>query len=411
MKAFAILFAVFTFFACQSAYAEEDECIKLLAEAITNDVFDNLDAGKEVDIKTEDFIDFFVGNIDICKDFLIRKQGLLNVDNAKLGQIRLNWSVLRDSVAGILADANDSRVLFVCENHRALQVGIDVGLWVGTAVATFFTAGAGGPALAAGKTAFQAGLKTGVKAAIKQSITAGARAYASRGLAHGLSQGAIRTAAAGQVGGKIGLKTFLWTGAEALKHIPAGQVANLGMISVAKSWLWAGGKAATPYLTKRFLTEKISSNARPSNKGGAASFVYSLVDSKFSADVMNCQDTDKLLNGCYSTCDRNDLGAPKDSLNNLVIRPMYDVSVCVDRDTFVLHEIENGQKGPAFLRVIDGEWPALQNKIKANIQDKNGCNWNEDDIDLYIGKPIVNADTLTIEPAAAVIDAGIRLDE
>ena len=134
----------------------------------------------------------------------------------------------------------------------------------------------------------------------------------------------------------------------------------------------------------------------------SAGFIYSLVDSEPRTDIINCQGLD-LNEKCYSPC--NQAGdKTQDELNKQVLYPVMGKNYCVGAADYTLYEINT--RTP--LMMTPEQYNAVKNNLP-KIQDKGGCDWNEDDIDMFIGSYLY--DPNTFEPSThLLIEEVIRLD-
>lgn len=126
---------------------------------------------------------------------------------------------------------------------------------------------------------------------------------------------------------------------------------------------------------------------------GVMGVVYSWLSSDLNTEVMNCSDLDK-GEGCYLTCSEA-LAAPTDMLNTKVFKPIFGKNLCVDEETYVLREITSGLPvpGDVFITTQD-KWEQAKSVIISKVKDKRPCDWNEDDIDMYIAAPLYDPSTL-----------------
>ena len=308
------------------------------------------------------------------------------VVDAELG-IDINWDDVLIEISNVLDQAMQKRGAILCENNRSWQMTIDIVGWAATviaAVATFFTGGAGGAAVAAGRAAVGASLKTaakgiakvGGKAAAKRMSRTGGRMLAKSALNLGMT---LRTYAS--TGGKGVLKTGV-----------RNYVKTLGANLAKKKTLLAGA-----------LIYQIGGNidSRP------GSTLYSLVDSDLSTDIINCQGLDH-NEGCYTVCGD---GRGSDDMNTKVFNPILGKSYCVNEADYALYEINpDGSRGDVLI-MEKAQWDAVKNAINTSVKDTGNCDWNEDDIDFYAGFYMYDPDTLEISDGTMVIDEVIRIDE
>jgi hypothetical protein len=154
-------------------------------------------------------------------------------------------------------------------------------------------------------------------------------------------------------------------------------------------------------------------------KNGTAGTLYSLVASDISTEIINCQDLD-YGEGCYAVCG---YGNTNDDLNEKVFKPILGQTYCVNESDFTLYNTQT--KKPLMLN--EEQFRNVINKLKTEVADKgqnknvwktltnqknghHGCDWNEDDIDMYFGTYIYDPDTM--EPSSHLImEEVVRLDD
>ena len=148
--------------------------------------------------------------------------------------------------------------------------------------------------------------------------------------------------------------------------------------------------------------------------GGMAS-IYSWVADDLNPAVMNCTNTDA-GEYCYLSCTKDNLSDTSDDLNTKIFKPMLGKNLCVDEDNnYVLREIpSSGLPMAGDVAIIpESKWTEMREAIKTTVADKGKCDWNEDDIDMYVGVPLYDASTL--QPigsgATGIIVDAIRLDD
>ena len=318
--------------------------------------------------------------------------------------IDVSWDEILIAISEIMDQTNPKRGAIVCENNRSIQVGIDIVGWIATAaaaIATFYAGGAGGAGVAAGKAAIGQGLKAaakgltkvGVKGVSKKLSKEGGRQLAKAAMKMGLKanmRGFANYAGKGVL--KTGIKTFV---KEAGKNLAK----KWTKIAVANAVIYQLGKGAA----KATGGGKLNS---------ALSTIYSLVSSDLDKTLLNCQDLDH-NEGCYSVCGD---GFEDDYLNRYVFKPMFGKSYCVNPDDYALHEINpDGSRGK--LLIFDAsKQEQIISTIKSKVYDKSdsmkfGCDWNEDDIDMYFGSFIYDPDTLEISDEGMMILDATRLDD
>ena len=59
------------------------------------------------------------------------------------------------------------------------------------------------------------------------------------------------------------------------------------------------------------------------------------------------------------------------------------------------------------------KWAAAKSKIDSDVANQGNCDWNEDDIDIYVGVPLYDPETLMPidNGATGIIIDGIRIDD
>ena len=136
---------------------------------------------------------------------------------------------------------------------------------------------------------------------------------------------------------------------------------------------------------------------------------------------MNCHDLDH-NEGCYTVC--GDGKGEDDYLNKYALKPVLGKTYCVNPGDYALYEIKpDGSRGDVLV-YDDKHHNEIIKKIKASVVEKawggwydwewypyKGCDWNEDDIDMYFGFYAYDPDTLEITKEGMVIDDAIRLDD
>ena len=318
-------------------------------------------------------------------------------------KIDVSWDDILTEISNTLDNAARKRGAIVCENNRSYQAGIDTVGWLITAVAavaTFYAGGAGGAAVAIGRAALGAGLKASAKGLAKVGAKGAAKKISKAGSKQ-LAKSAI----------KIGMKS---AGANGGLFRGWANYAGKGVLKGAsKTFVKAVGKN----LTKKWTAIAASSaaiwglgNAAFTPSGGGK--FYSLLNSGLDKEFLNCHDLDH-NEGCYTVCGD---GQANDYLNDYVFKPILGKTYCVNSGDFAMYEINpDGSRGK-LLTFDASKQSEIVNRIKSHVQDKSdnkhyGCDWNEDDIDMYFGFYIYDPDTLEISEEAMVIDDAIRLDD
>ncbi len=116
------------------------------------------------------FVEFFVKHIDDCRDYLLSRESPdkdIYVDDPDL-HIDIRWDYLIDEITAALTTNANQRQLFVCENNRGWQAGIDGALWAGTVIASIYSFGSASVAATGARTAVTQGAKNVVKVGVKQ---------------------------------------------------------------------------------------------------------------------------------------------------------------------------------------------------------------------------------------------------
>ena len=130
---------------------------------------------------------------------------------------------------------------------------------------------------------------------------------------------------------------------------------------------------------------------------------------------MNCTGTDA-GEGCYLSCTKDPLGSPTDDLNTKVFRPVFGQNLCVDENSNYALRVINRDGLPVpgdIFKANQTLWDRAKAIIVKDVADRGNCDWNEDDIDMYIGAPLYDAGTLmpTGDGATSIIIDAIRLDD
>ncbi|MBQ7289636.1 MAG: hypothetical protein IJW84_01955 [Alphaproteobacteria bacterium] len=473
------------------AHANTDKCLQALANDLVTNLQEHVDSDNDVVIISSDgLVEFFTENIDVCRDYLLARTSPdedISVSEPDLF-IEVNWDYLVDEVAAALTTTGDSRQLFVCENNRSWQAGIDALLWVATAVAAVFSWGSGGVAVQAGKTAVVQGAKNLTKIGVKKGIKTAVIDATSKRLGVDIAAKAATKAAAEAAvkeAGKTTAKAVARDQAVVAAKSAATAAANDAVVISTKASLKSAGKkrvtdamikkeiqagiangtikgpagtralnliddkaakaAAKRTAQKAVQAEVAAANTELANAtaaltaeqalaskaltsalakfaistpiaaaGGIAS-VYSYLESGFNPQIMNCTDTDE-GEGCYTSCSKDSLNSPTDDLNTKVFKPIFGKNLCIDEsNNYVLREISNTglpSAGNVFMTTNE-KWATAKAKIASDVQDKGNCDWNEDDIDLYVGAPLYDPSTLmpADNGATGLLIDGMRLDD
>ncbi len=332
------------------------------------------------------FVISFLGdgnNLEKYKTPLSQLTG--HITEAELG-IDVNWDDILTEVSNVMDVTLRKYSALVCENNRSYQGLIDAFGWILTAAAavgTFYSGGAGGIAVATGRAALATGLKASARAIAKLGGKAAAKKL-NRQSGKMFAKSAI----------KLGLKTNMrgWN-----------NYAGKGVLRTGvKNYV----KTAAKNLKNKW-TALAATGALIYQGASSAGLGYSLLSSDADKEIVNCQDLDH-NEGCYTVCGDSITGykGQMDMLNAQVLKPVMGKTYCVNERDYHLYDTATNKK-----IVMDA---AQIKKIKANmskIQDKQPCDWNEDDIDMYIGFFIHDPDTLDISTEAMIIEDIIRIDD
>lgn len=344
------------------------------------------------------FVLDFLGTDDNFEKYRLAVRDLTgDIVDEQMG-IDISWDEVLTEISNVLDTTAQKRGAIVCENNRSYQAGIDTAGWIVTAVAavfTFYAGGAGGAAVAAGRAAIGTGLKAaakgiakvGGKAAAKKMSQAGGKQLAKAAVKLGLKQnmrGYANYAGKGVL--KTGVKNYV-------KIVGKNLSNKWAKIAASSAVIWGLGKGA----------------AKAS--GAAAGTFYSLLSSDLDKEFLNCHDLDH-NEGCYTVCGD---GQANDYINKYALKPVLNSTYCVNPTDYALYEINpDGSRGK-LLTFDANKQSAIVSRLKQYVVDKgtlkSGCDWNEDDIDMYFGFYIYDPDTLEISEEAMVIDDAIRLDD
>ena len=154
-----------------ASHANSEKCLRALATDLVDNIERNVDLENDsIVISSDGLVEFFTKNIDICRDYLLARKSPdedIILDDPDL-IIDISWDYLRTEVAAALTTIGDSRQLFVCENHRSLQAGIDATLWAVTIVSAIFSGGTGAVVVQGAKVAVKEGIKGITKIGVKK---------------------------------------------------------------------------------------------------------------------------------------------------------------------------------------------------------------------------------------------------
>ena len=184
------------------------------------------------------------------------------------------------------------------------------------------------------------------------------------------------------------------------------------LVGSAEAALLADSQAATNALTSALKKFAIST---PIAALGGWAAIYSWLSDDLNPAVMNCTNTDA-GEYCYLSCTKDNLSDTSDDLNTKVFRPILGKNLCVDEDhNYVLREIaSSGLPLPGDVaKIPESQWPSIRSALKEKVVDQGKCDWNEDDIDMYIAAPMYDQSTLqpTGDGSVGLIVDVLRLDE
>lgn len=313
--------------------------------------------------------------------------------------IDLDWDDILIQISTLFDAALRQRGALVCENNRSYQIAIDTALWVATiaaAIASIEAGGSGGVALGAGRAALGAGLKALAKGASAVGLKSAGK-YLARTGGKQIIRGAVKA------GVTVNVRRWVLPSVQkkALRDIAKKAGANL---ATKRGMLLASG-AVVGAIYETVGTSAIASNQSPVKKdfsSKAAGLLYSLLESEESVEIINCQDLD-YNEGCYAVCGHSQ---PNDDLNTKVFKPILGHNYCVSETDFTLYDMET--KKP--LMMNNDQYVKVTQKIRSAVADSGKCDWNEDDIDMYLGSYIYDPDTM--EPSTnMIIEELIRIDD
>lgn len=326
-------------------------------------------------------------------------------------KIDVSWDEILIEVSNVLDKVNRKRGAIVCENNRSYQFSIDAAGWIATivaAIATFYAGGAGGAAVATGRAALGAGLKASAKGLAKVGAKDAAKKLAKKGTKQ-VAKGAL----------KIEMKS---TAREAMtyaatKGAARGLLKDAGMKFIKQ----VGTNLTTKWIALTATGAAVWGIGTAVSKNQQGSTFYSYLNSDLDKSFMNCHDLDH-NEGCYTVC--GDGKGEDDYLNKYALKPVLGKTYCVNPGDYVLYEIKSDGSRGDVLVYDDKHHNEIIKKLKASVVDKahggwydwkwypyKGCDWNEDDIDMYFGFYVYDPDTLEITKEAMVIDDAIRLDD
>lgn len=344
-------------------------------------------------------------NLTKYKSALITLSG--TVENAEL-HIDLDWDDILIQISSILDATAPRRGALVCENNRSYQIGIDTAFWIATAAAAIASFGSGGVAAAGARTALGTGLKALAKGATKVGLKTAGKSMSKAG-------GKQLAKAAVSMGLKQNMRGWAnYAGRGVAKRVAKRAGANL---ATKRGVLLASG-AIAGVIYETIGKNTIASHSKPREKN-AAGTLYSLVASEPSTEIINCQDLD-YGEGCYAVCGHDQ---PDDDLNTKVFKPILGHTYCVNEQDFTLYDTQTNEP----LMMNSDEYIKVTNKIRSDVVDqgemkdkwksmtnqrngRHGCDWNEDDIDMYFGTYIYDPDTM--KPSSnMIVEETIRIDD
>lgn len=322
--------------------------------------------------------------------------------------IDLDWDDILIQISTLLDTTATKRGALVCENNRSYQIGIDTAFWIATTAAAIASFGTGGVAAAGARTALGTGLKALAKGATKIGLKTAGKTMSKAGSKQ-LAKAAV----------SMGLKQNMrgwanYAGRGVAKRVAKRAGANL---ATKRGVLLASG-AIAGVIYETIGKNTIASHSIPREKN-AAGTLYSLVESGTSTEIINCQDLD-YGEGCYAVCGHD---KPDDDLNTKVFKPILGRTYCVNETDFTLYDTQTNEP----LMMNSDEYIKVTNKIRSDVIDKgkmkdkwksmtnqrngrHGCDWNEDDIDMYFGTYIYDPDTL--KPSNnMIVEEVIRIDD
>lgn len=442
-----------------ASHANSEKCLRALATDLVNTIEQNVDTENDnITISSDGLIEFFTTNIDSCREYLLNRTSeeniLINEDGLTMD---VNWDYILEEVTAALTVTGDQRQIYVCENNRSEHALLETVLWVPTIVSAVFSFGTAGIAATAAKEGAKAGFKSLIKVGVTKGGLATAKAVATK-------------AAAGTATAKLGIevagKKAAQEAAEKTLKEASEKITKNAIISNARAKLKSSGRSVSRNSTKKFIRNQISRKSVTKEAGeeairllddkvakeaalrsaknllikeeaaatkalanalktfaistpiaalGAAGIAYSWLSSDLDTKVMNCTDTDK-GEGCYTSCTKDSLSAPTDDLNTKVFKPIFGKNLCIDeKNNYVLREIKGAgiPTAGAIFTTTEENWAKAKQKMSSDVADKGNCDYNEDDIDVYVGVPLYDSETLLPNEngATSVLIDSIRIDE
>lgn len=329
-------------------------------------------------------------NLEKYKKALLTTSGIVQSDDWR---IDLDWDLILTQVSTIYDTTQRRRGALVCENNRSYQIALDTAIWAGTIAAAIGSFGAGGVATASGRVMIGAGLK----ALAKGLSPIGFGKFFSKAGGKQIVKGAVNA----------GLKKNMqgWALPAVQKKAARDIAKKAGKNLATKRGILLASGSIAGAIYETVGTSAIASNQSPVKKDfttKAAGVLYSWLESGESIEIINCQDLD-YKEGCYAVCGHSQ---PNDDLNTKVFKPILGHNYCVSEADFTLYDMET--KKP--LMMDNDQYVKVTQKIRTAVKDSGKCDWNEDDIDMYLGSYIYDPDTF--EPSTnMIIEEVIRIDD
>lgn len=441
----SVIFAAALVFIGNSAIA--DDCLDGMAQVIAENVVVDISNGNKGLIDTDSVSVYIKNNWNECKSFLKDKKTSVSQNSGEFIDTAIDWDAIKADVNEIeMAKGANQRALLVCENNRSFSGGIDAVFTGASVVAAIFSFGSGAVVAAGVKEAAKAGLKqigTNVgKDKAKQAVgQAAARGAGNRIARNEISEVAVERAARDKADDvlqkaateKLQKETAKKTADDALAKAQsaynqsatpethaaltaAQNAANLASkefddvvdaVNSATSALNAANASVLAAETAGLAAAAKTTAIATPVALGLGGLAYSVLNSDVSDDdqeilasggdiKMYCSDLDT-GKGCYRTCDESLLNVD-DDLNKKLFQnpqsPLYisgSEGLCVDRETYVMHQIVNGNKGAPFAFNLDkNALLKAKNYIQNNVADSGNCDWSGDDIDMFLVTPAYN---------------------
>ena len=343
----------------------------------------------------------FVYNFLSENDSAIKKykKALLSVSGKAQSEeyrVDIDWDDIAIQISTLFDTTKTRRGALVCENNRSYQIGLDTAMWIGTAIATIASFGAGGVAAGAGRASLGAGLKALAKGVSLIGLKSAGKSISKAG-GKQIVKGAVRAGVKSNMRGWALPSVQKKAARDIAKKAGANLATKRGML------LASGAVAGVIYETVG--TSAWASNQSPQKKNfssKAAGILYSWLESDESIEIINCQDLD-YNEGCYAVCGHSQ---PNDDLNTKVFKPILGHNYCVSEADFTLYDMETNKP----LMMDSDQYVKVTQKIRSAVKDSGKCDWNEDDIDMYFGSYIYDPDTM--EPSTnMIIEEVLRIDD